>query len=180
MLISQTLMNSLPYAKNNRSVRKRVKGKESKEDGENQDTGMVPKIAVVSYDVVDLNDVSNGESHHLSNVWTENESGELSESINRSKRNGGISVTAHDILQNGDVFESSDQLVPLLEEQRDYEFQTEIAGTGDTSSEEGSFTIGLQVFFPFLIAGFGTVSAGLLLDVVQVKNKNCPLSRSNI
>ncbi|KAJ7381776.1 hypothetical protein OS493_039082, partial [Desmophyllum pertusum] len=29
-------------------------------------------------------------------------------------------------------------------EQRDYEFQTEIAGTGDTRSEEGSFTIGLQ------------------------------------
>lgn len=36
------------------------------------------------------------------------------------------------------------------------------------SSEEKSLTIGLQVFFPFMIAGLGTVGAGLLLDVVQV------------
>lgn len=35
-------------------------------------------------------------------------------------------------------------------------------------SKENSIMIALQVFFPFLIAGFGTVFAGLLLDVVQV------------
>jgi len=34
-------------------------------------------------------------------------------------------------------------------------------------SKENSIMIALQVFFPFLIAGFGTVFAGLLLDVVQ-------------
>ena len=33
---------------------------------------------------------------------------------------------------------------------------------------ESSFVVGLQVFFPFLVAGIGTVTAGLLLDVVQV------------
>ncbi|KAJ7369469.1 hypothetical protein OS493_038769 [Desmophyllum pertusum] len=32
----------------------------------------------------------------------------------------------------------------LIRTNEDYEFETEIAGTGDTSSEEGSFTIGLQ------------------------------------
>ena len=70
---------------------------------------------------------------------------------------------------NGDVLsENCDQRAPLLIEQRYDEFETEIAGKGDISSDEGSFTIGLQVFFPFLIAGFGTVSAGILLDVVQV------------
>ena len=37
-----------------------------------------------------------------------------------------------------------------------------------TPSGEGSLTIAFQVFFPFLVAGIGTVSAGLLLDVVQV------------
>ncbi|NWY76970.1 S41A1 protein, partial [Erithacus rubecula] len=48
----------------------------------------------------------------------------------------------------------------------------------DTSTERGaepspplketSFSIGLQVLFPFLLAGFGTVAAGMVLDVVQV------------
>ena len=37
-----------------------------------------------------------------------------------------------------------------------------------SKEEETSFAIALQVLFPFLIAGFGTVSAGLLLDFVQV------------
>lgn len=48
----------------------------------------------------------------------------------------------------------------------------------DTSTERGpepasplketSFSIGLQVIFPFLLAGFGTVAAGMVLDIVQV------------
>ncbi|KAL3059253.1 hypothetical protein OYC64_011220 [Pagothenia borchgrevinki] len=33
--------------------------------------------------------------------------------------------------------------------------------------KETSFTIGLQVVFPFLLAGFGTVAAGMVLDLVQ-------------
>ncbi|KAJ8301508.1 hypothetical protein KUTeg_020495 [Tegillarca granosa] len=32
---------------------------------------------------------------------------------------------------------------------------------------ESSFAIALQVFFPYIIAGFGTVGAGMVLDVVQ-------------
>lgn len=38
--------------------------------------------------------------------------------------------------------------------------------------KETSFSIGLQVLFPFLLAGFGTVAAGMVLDMVQVR-KNC-------
>ena len=34
--------------------------------------------------------------------------------------------------------------------------------------QESSFFIMVQVFIPFLIAGFGTVGAGLVLDLVQV------------
>lgn len=34
--------------------------------------------------------------------------------------------------------------------------------------KETSFSIGLQVVFPFLLAGFGTVAAGMVLDIVQV------------
>ncbi|XP_063439871.1 solute carrier family 41 member 1-like [Mytilus trossulus] len=33
--------------------------------------------------------------------------------------------------------------------------------------DESWWTIGLQVFFPFIIAGFGTVGAGMVLDIVQ-------------
>ncbi|XP_031731786.1 solute carrier family 41 member 1 [Anarrhichthys ocellatus] len=33
--------------------------------------------------------------------------------------------------------------------------------------KETSFSIGLQVVFPFLLAGFGTVGAGMVLDIVQ-------------
>ena len=39
----------------------------------------------------------------------------------------------------------------------------------DPSDNESSFAICIQVFIPFLIAGFGTVGAGLVLDVVQVR-----------
>ncbi|GFW08070.1 solute carrier family 41 member 1 [Trichonephila clavipes] len=35
-------------------------------------------------------------------------------------------------------------------------------------TKETMLSIALQVFVPFLIAGFGTVGAGLVLDVVQV------------
>ncbi|TRY89558.1 hypothetical protein DNTS_006371 [Danionella cerebrum] len=34
--------------------------------------------------------------------------------------------------------------------------------------KETSFSIGLQVLFPFLLAGFGTVAAGMVLDIVQM------------
>lgn len=36
--------------------------------------------------------------------------------------------------------------------------------------KESSLTIGLQVVFPFLLAGFGTVAAGMVLDIVQVSD----------
>lgn len=43
----------------------------------------------------------------------------------------------------------------------------------DPSEHESSFAICIQVFIPFLIAGFGTVGAGLVLDVVQVNFSYC-------
>lgn len=38
--------------------------------------------------------------------------------------------------------------------------------------KETSFSIGLQVVIPFLLAGFGTVAAGMVLDIVQVRDSN--------
>lgn len=159
---------NLEIASKNKSLRKRVKGAAKGDEQEYQSSKMVPKIAVVLNDEENINDDSYGERHNLSNAWTEKDDVEFSEGKIRLKHNGdSASTNGHGIL-NGDVFPSSDQHSPLLGELNDDEIQTEIAGTGDTGFEEGSFTIGLQVFFPFLIAGFGTVSAGILLDVVQV------------
>ena len=154
------------------SVRKRVKSKflSKGDDVGKQTTGMVPKIAVVSYDEEDLSDRENGESHHLLNEWTESREDESFENKHLGKRNGDISSSSHEHL-NGDIsYENSDQRIQLLQEEGIDEFKTDIVGSSDTNVEEGSFTIGLQVFFPFLIAGFGTVSAGILLDVVQVRH----------
>ncbi|XP_060062971.1 solute carrier family 41 member 1-like [Ylistrum balloti] len=39
--------------------------------------------------------------------------------------------------------------------------------TNEDIREETWFEIGLQVFFPYIVAGFGTVGAGMVLDVVQ-------------
>lgn len=63
-----------------------------------------------------------------------------------------------------------DDLTPLITDPNERSSTTLLKD--DTAKsldrEETSFAIALQVFFPFLVAGFGTVAAGLLLDVVQV------------
>ena len=144
------------------SVRSRKGTKSQSQDhrGKSRRSEMVPKIVVAPYD--DANLIDNKIEEKL-DEWTENEESKGS-FTKRSKLNEGYGTL------NGDAFvhEGSDQVVPLLEDQGPDDFTTEISGTIDTTIEEGSFAIGLQVFFPFLIAGFGTVSAGILLDVVQV------------
>ena len=183
---------NLEIAAKNSTVRKRVKSRSPKQDGtgENHTSGMVPRISAVPYEVEDLNDDHNGESQ-FSKTLAEDENGDFSESVSLSGSKHKLNVchygttkghdidSRHDTIMNGDVpyNESSDQFVPLLEEQRHDEFETEIAGSGESSLEEGSFSIGLQIFFPFLVAGFGTVAAGILLDVVQVSNKCTKISK---
>ena len=41
----------------------------------------------------------------------------------------------------------------------------------EAERKESLMTVALQVFFPFLIAGFGTMLAGMLLDYVQVSRQ---------
>lgn len=41
------------------------------------------------------------------------------------------------------------------------------------SREESAITICLQVLLPYLLAGFGMVLAGMVLDYVQVRERNC-------
>ena len=60
--------------------------------------------------------------------------------------------------------------VPLtLESQQDSEDGLiELRKPSRGAGEESWFSIAVQVFFPYLVAGFGMVGAGIVLDVVQV------------
>lgn len=111
---------NLEIAAKETSVRKRGKSKflSKGSDVDQETTGMVPKIAVVSYDEEELSDRENGGSHSLLNEWTESREDELFENKHLGKRNGDISYSSssHGHL-NGDIFnESSDQSIPLLQE----------------------------------------------------------------
>jgi hypothetical protein len=46
--------------------------------------------------------------------------------------------------------------------------ETKMLASADPRHSETYLSIAVQVFIPFLIAGFGMVGAGLVLDVVQV------------
>lgn len=46
--------------------------------------------------------------------------------------------------------------------------ETKLYETDNIQTTETYFSIAIQVFIPFLIAGFGMVGAGLVLDLVQV------------
>lgn len=76
------------------------------------------------------------------------------------------------------VIESRANAKGLREEDALLEDSSQSNESDDASSDRGpappsplketSFSIGLQVLFPFLLAGFGTVAAGMVLDIVQV------------
>lgn len=73
------------------------------------------------------------------------------------------------------VLESQENVKGLQEEDALLENGSQSAESDDLDQEsrpgiplkETSFSIGLQVLFPFLLAGFGTVAAGMVLDIVQ-------------
>lgn len=59
-------------------------------------------------------------------------------------------------------------------------FPEEMAGRGTGGKKERLQDIFVQVFFPFMIAGFGMMAAGLLLDEVQVRPLENKLFQYNI
>ncbi|KAG8132066.1 hypothetical protein E2320_009956 [Naja naja] len=75
------------------------------------------------------------------------------------------------------VIESRANAKGVREEDALLENGSQATESDDTSTDRGpeptsplketSFSIGLQVLFPFLLAGFGTVAAGMVLDIVQ-------------
>uniref|UniRef100_A0ACB8F4P9 Uncharacterized protein n=1 Tax=Sphaerodactylus townsendi TaxID=933632 RepID=A0ACB8F4P9_9SAUR len=76
------------------------------------------------------------------------------------------------------VIESRANAKGVREEDALLENGSQTTESDDTSTDRGpepssplketSFSIGLQVIFPFLLAGFGTVAAGMVLDMVQL------------
>lgn len=123
---------------------------------------MVPKINVL------VDDVDDGES-----MYSDSETAHLIK--HKTKKTVLPEVVSNGTLMNcsltRDQNDFDEHLTPMLpsssEEQED-DLRTTIVDKPDIE-EETSFSIALQVIFPFFIAGFGTVSAGLLLDFVQVR-----------
>lgn len=68
-------------------------------------------------------------------------------------------------LENGDAFAQTDEHQLENGHLVEQNFENEIGEA--KAKEETSFTIAFEVLIPFLIAGLGTVGAGLLLDKVQ-------------
>ncbi|XP_022081247.1 solute carrier family 41 member 1-like [Acanthaster planci] len=75
-----------------------------------------------------------------------------------------IGNRAHDDDEDAEIETSFTE--PLLHRHSEEEAGDHEVGVVD-HREESSFSIALQVFLPYIIAGFGTVGAGLVLDIVQ-------------
>ena len=79
--------------------------------------------------------------------------------------------------QDSTCEEETSLTVPLITKSDDEEFDTPEVRVEEAQmsevADESSWQIGFQVFFPYIIAGFGMVAAGMLLDVVQVRWKKC-------
>ena len=89
-----------------------------------------------------------------------------------------------------DIYDESNRLTqPLLAAESDSgggsDDATRLAVEGEHKTvikvpEEAAWQIALQVFFPYIIAGFGMVAAGMVLDIVQVSIELKGLSYFNI
>jgi hypothetical protein len=102
------------------------------------------------------------------------------EVIKFSKSNTNLEFSESDA-ENDQIMTTFNDLKPLLEHKKkrkkvDHKFlKSEFRITGADSDDEevikydeSCLSLSFQVFIPFLIAGFGTVGAGLVLDWVQV------------
>ena len=127
---------------------------------------MVPKTSpMTSYtDEVELSDFTTAE--------TSQRGGDMSKS-------GGAKLLAKDTdLGNGSaLLESDDEAQDDADDEnveqpliRREEGDDSPRAVDEEQSQEKCLNIAFQVFIPYIIAGLGTVGAGLVLDVVQVCN----------
>lgn len=123
---------------------------------------MVPKASVVIDSGDDFN--TKTEDPQIEDVNSDEEP--FGRILLRSHKEPEVSIVNGECLHD----DEGNDLEPLIPEHIQREGSDVLRDDSDKTlgEEESSFSIALQVFFPFLIAGFGTVAAGLLLDVVQV------------
>lgn len=117
---------------------------------------------------------------HPTNIamTSSNESATKLQDLKSKQLNGGTSAQKSPQRRNDDeadedeeeetIFDGSDTR-PLLNagSSSDGDPDSGDVEANEAVREETWFEIGLQVFFPYIVAGFGTVGAGMVLDVVQ-------------
>lgn len=80
-----------------------------------------------------------------------------------------VSVVQDDIsVENGEFGVRTDEMKASNGGDMTSHDHIDITNNVPLKKDESSFTIAFEVLIPFLIAGLGTVAAGLLLDKVQV------------
>lgn len=103
-------------------------------------------------------------------------------------QNGQIRSTLlnlHGDPADADIFQETSLTAPLLPLQSSEDEDEEVLLQRDDvvienelkviqEPDEASWQIALQVFFPYIIAGFGMVGAGIVLDIVQVSDFQWP------
>ncbi|XP_071960735.1 solute carrier family 41 member 1-like isoform X2 [Antedon mediterranea] len=93
-------------------------------------------------------------------------------STNRMVPNNSVEIASEEESSfiNGNVIsevESEEEIETTLVKATDKQTLLPIARDQVKVKDETSMSVSLQVFLPFLIAGFGTVGAGMVLDIVQ-------------
>lgn len=146
---------------------------------------MVPKIAVstttmpaeISYPISSSTDSENFEKNRKISHVRKRVDSESENPVNifhpEENQNNVIWDKQQKIKENDDKRKKEENLDIDSEKEKllssnDEEEDLNILLPSTSVKDESSLTIALQVFVPFLIAGLGTVAAGILLDKVQV------------
>lgn len=141
--------------------------------------GMVPKIneAYQNFDTLSSSSNDAKSNLHLKGQVKTNSSHEANQAFDTreevAKSETSVAETIfhehEQLLQDklGCEVEDEAQSLPLTSCSSENENELDFDDITSPGTEK-SLMIALQVSFPFLVAGFGTVAAGLLLDIVQV------------
>ncbi|CAH1266395.1 SLC41A2 [Branchiostoma lanceolatum] len=130
---------------------RRQQQQQSKQQGK-QTSKMVPKITTDSDTEagIDPPDLMTSDPDHVKSTHR----------VRKTSENGPVPTDELSV----EVLDSE----PLIREReaREEDKRSEMT----KHKEETALTIALECFFPYLVAGFGMVAAGMVLDIVQVRN----------
>jgi len=114
---------------------------------------------------------ADGASNHKDASDVDEINSKSSKTPNGSYKNGeALGILIND---SNDNVEETMLTEPLLSKTEDSDMECDVSAEREYVEEvvvepdEASWQIGIQVFIPYLIAGFGMVGAGIVLDIVQ-------------